>query len=69
MDNHKKESMKFTERQLIQAEVVKGLRVGTRTTVIWTECTKAGAGVEGEEEQFLAEKATCDYLDNEISSE
>lgn len=42
--------------------------MGTRTTVTGTDI-EAGTGFGGGEKEFLAERATCDYPDNEVRSE
>lgn len=47
---------------------VKGVQVGTRTTVTRTECMMSTAGVGGREAELPAERATCDHPDNKTIS-
>lgn len=61
--------MKVTVRQPIQSRAAKGVQVGTRTTVTWTEHREAHAGVGGWEDKLLAERKARDYPGNEISNE
>lgn len=69
MDNYKDENMKVTERLPIQSGAVKGCWWATRTFVTSIECMEARAGIGDKEEEVLAERATCDQPDNEISRE